>query len=73
MCQSLGVWQPFGQLRTSFLAGEGVLFGDGFDGDGVRLNSGGAGVGHHSGVYVVGGFDLEGVAVSGTADVGGMR
>ncbi len=72
MCQSLGAWQPFGKLRTGFLAGEGVLFGDGFYGDGVRLNPGGAGVGHHFGVDVVGGFDLEGVAVSGVADVGGL-
>ncbi len=52
-------------LRTGFLADEGVVFGYGFAGDGVRLNPGGAGVGHHSGVDVVGGFDLEGVAVRG--------
>ncbi len=72
MCQSLGAWQLSGRLRTGFLVGEGVVFGDGFDGDGARLNSGGAGVGHHSGVYVVGGFDLEGGDVSGVANVGGL-
>ncbi len=54
-------------LRTGFLAGEGVLFGHGFAGDGARLNPGGAGV------DVVGGFDLEGVGVVGVADVGGLR
>ncbi len=72
MCQSLGVGQPFGKLRAGFLAAEGVVFGHGFGGDGARLNPGGAGVGHHSGVYVVRVLDAELVAVAYAADVGGF-
>ncbi len=53
--------------QGNFLAGEGVVFGDRFYGCGRRFNPG------TFIVDVVGGFDLEGVAMSGIADVGGLR
>ncbi len=57
---------PYDRLRTCFLPAEGVVFGHRLHRDRARFNPG------TFIVYIIGGFNLEGVAFTRSANINGL-